>query len=248
MPFFVVGFACTFYRNATLYDFFQSGSKGGYWYLWVLAVFYLLLSIFRLCRGKLKILWEILLASAIYILFKMLIRVYGIPGDHDIFSIGRCLEMWPYFILGIFTKKYNLLTYLHKYPVIASVAAISFILTFFVAIDYYGCNLGRFYKLAGISMLIYLIDIFSSRENQDTKLERQLAFIGRNSLEVYIFHYFFLVNINLSFLQSWALSTHNGLIELLLLIVVSVAITYLSMFIGWLFHQEKWLSRLIYGG
>lgn len=177
----------------------------------------------------------------------MLIRVYGIPGDHDIFSIGRCFEMWPYFILGIFTKKYNLLTYLHKYPVIASVAAISFILTFFVAIEYYGCNLGRFYKLAGISMLIYLIDIFSSRENQDTKLESQLAFIGRNSLEVYIFHYFFLVNTNLSFLQSWALSTHNGLIELLLFIAVSVAITYLSMFIGWLFHQEKLLSSLVYG-
>ena len=51
--------------------------------------------------------------------------------------------------------------------------------------------------------------------------------------------------------RSYALLGHplsNAAMVLLLLIAVSVAITYLSMFIGWLFYQEKWLSRLIYGG
>lgn len=248
VPFFVVGFACTFYRQSTLNEFFQSGSKGGYWYLWVLAVFYLLLSLFKYCCGRKEIIREILLASIIYIVFKMLIRVFNIPGNHDIFSVGRCLEMWPYFMLGFFTRKYNLLTYIHRYPAIASVAAVTFIITFFGVIEYCGYNLGRFYKLASATMLVFLLYVFSSREDMKTKLENQLALIGRYSLEVYIFHYFFLVNTNISFIQSWAMTTHNGLIELLLLVVISVTIAYLSMFIGWLFHQEKWLSRIIYGG
>lgn len=97
-------------------------------------------------------------------------------------------------------------------------------------------------------MLVFLLYVFSSRENMKTKLENQLALIGKYSLEVYIFHYFFLVNTNISFIQSWAMTTHNGLIELLLLVVISVIIAYLSMFIGWLFHQEKLLSRIVYGG
>lgn len=248
VPFFVVGFACTFYRHSTLNEFFQSGSKGGYWYLWVLAVFYLLLSLFKYCSCRREIIKEILLASIIYIVFKMLIRVFNIPGDHDVFSVGRCLEMWPYFMLGFFTRKYNLLDYIRRYHAIASVAAITFIITFFGVIEYCGYNLGRFYKLAGVTMLVFLLYVFSSREDMKTNLENQLALIGRYSLEVYIFHYFFLVNTNISFIQSWAMTTHNGVIELLLLVVISVTIAYLSMFIGWLFHQEKWLSRIIYGG
>jgi peptidoglycan/LPS O-acetylase OafA/YrhL len=178
----------------------------------------------------------------------MLKRVFNIPGDHDVFSVGRCLEMWPYFMLGFFTRKYNLLDYIRRYPAIVSVAAITFIITFFGVIEYCGYNLGRFYKLASATMLVFLLYVFSSREDMKTKLENQLALIGRYSLEVYIFHYFFLVNTNISFIQSWAMTTHNGLIELLLLVVISVTIAYLSMFAGWLFHQEKWLSRIVYGG
>ena len=143
----------------------------------------------KCCSGRREIIREILLASIIYIVFKMLIRVFNIPGNHDIFSVGRCLEMWPYFMLGFFTRKYNLLTYIHRYPAIASIAAITFIITFFGAIEYCGYNLGRFYKLASATMLVFLLYVFSSRENMKTKLENQLALIGRYSLEVYIFHY-----------------------------------------------------------
>lgn len=112
----------------------------------------------------------------------------------------------------------------------------------------YGFSQYSIYCLASATMLVFLLYVFSSRENMKTKLENQLALIGRYSLEVYIFHYFFLVNTNISFIQSWTMTTHNGLIELLLLVVISVTIAYLSMFIGWLFHQEKWLSMIVYGG
>lgn len=84
-------------------------------------------------------------------------------------------------MLGFFTRKYSLLDYIRRYPAIASVSAISFLITFFGVIEYCGYNSGRFYKLASVTMLIFLLYVFSSRENMKTKLENQLALIGRYS-------------------------------------------------------------------
>lgn len=244
-----MGFACTFYRQATLQSFFQSGSKGGYWYLWVLAVFYLVLNLFRYVgTGKKGIICDIGYSIIVYLIFSLILKIFKIPGENDIFSIGRCASMWPYFILGYFTRKYELLKYLRKHSLIASFSAVVFIFIYFGIIRYFGWILGRFYKLASISILIFLLYLFSNREERTTKIEDQLSFVGRYSLEVYIFHYFFLYNINISFVQSWAINTNNGFLELLFIITVSIIITYMSIFVGWLFHQEKWLQRIVYGG
>lgn len=248
VPFLVVGFACTFYRRLTIESFFCESSKGGYWYLWVLAVFYLLLWVYRFVgRGKKGVVLDILLFGIIYISFKLIVRAFNILGEHDILSLNYCVEMYPFFMLGYFVRKYQLLDYLRKYTVVFSIAVVVFIGAF-VAIKYYGFNLGRINKLAGLAMLIVLIYLFSAREHSSLFVENQLGHVGRYSLEVYIFHYFFLYNLNVSSVQLWAMSTHNGLIELMFLAVVSVTIVYLSMCVGWIFHQEKWLQRIVYGG
>ena len=97
-------------------------------------------------------------------------------------------------------------------------------------------------------MLIFLIYIFSNRENTSSFIENKLEFIGWNTLEIYIFHYFLLFNLNVIFIQDGAIATHNGLLELLFVAFISIIITYISIGIGWIFHQEKLLQRTIYGG
>lgn len=150
-------------------------------------------------------------------------------------------------MLGFFSRKYMLIERLRENTILVTFALILFI-SAFVTIEYFGYTQGRYNKIAGFSMLIFLIYIFSNRENASSFIENKLEFIGRNTLEIYIFHYFLLFNLNVVFIQDWAIATHNGLLELLFVAFISIIITYISIGIGWIFHQEKWLQRIIYGG
>lgn len=248
VPFFVVGLACTFYRHDTIAEFLKDGGKGGYWYLWVLALFYLVLSLFRCGRtGRKGVVLDLGLFVIADITMKMLAKVCIVPGESDILSLQRSMAMWPFFMAGYFARKYDLLRLLRKYSFIATLALVAFMACFSV-IERYNLHFGHYNRMAGMAIIVVLVYLFSSREHSASKVENHLAFIGRHSLEVYIFHYFFLYNIHVSFIQSWALETHNGLIELLFLVAMSLAVTYLSILVGWFFHQEKWLQRIVYGG
>lgn len=226
----------------------KSDTKGGYWYLWTLAVFYLALFPFRyIGNGKRGFTLDILLGVFIYMFFCAVKKMFHIPWTDDIFSIGRCVAMWPFFLIGYFSRKYNLVSLLQRNTSLVAIALIVFIAAY-IAIEYIGLTQGKYTKIAGISMSAVLVYAFSKREDTTTAIENQLSFIGRNSLEVYIFHYFFLYNLNVNFIQTWALNTHNGLLELVFIASISIIITYLSICVGWIFHQEKWLQRIVYGG
>lgn len=168
-------------------------------------------------------------------------------NNDDILCIGNCVAMWPFFMLGYFTRKYKLLKYLERYSIIVTLSIAAFILTYSI-IAFYGNTLGRYNKIAGLCMIIFITYLFAKRENYNSYIEDQLAVLGRHSLEIYIFHYFFIYNLNLGFVQSWALDTHNGYLLMLALMIISIVITYMSIVVGWIFHQEKWCQRIIYGG
>lgn len=74
-----------------------------------------------------------------------------------------------------------------------------------------------------------------------------LAYIGRHSLDVYIFHYFFLQVLNMFSFGSWVAETGNYLIEGLVIIPLTVVITYLSIGVGWLLRQSGVLRLVVFG-
>lgn len=237
VPFFVVGLSFAFYRGFTVAGFFRDGSKCGYWYLWVLAIFYLALSAFRFVgKGRRGLVADVVLFIAIYAVFFGILRGFRVVGYNDIFSINLCVDMLPFFIFGYFARKYGFFDVVRRFPVIAGVSAIVYMVAF-VAIEFYGCKSMIVYNLSGLAMVIVLVYAFSARERSSSAIERQLGLAGRYSLEIYVLHYFFIQNLHVEFIQSWASATHNGLLELLFLIVVSVVIACLCIGIGWLARQ-----------
>lgn len=239
VPFFVVGLAFALYRGVGVVGFFRDGSKCGYWYLWVLAIFYLILSAFRFVgSGKRGLIVDMLLFAVVYVMFLAVLRGFNIIGYDDILSVNLCADMFPFFMFGYFARKYRLFDFVRRYPAIAGTSAVAYIIAF-VAMGFCGCKSMIVYNLSGLTMVIVLVYVFSTRERLSSIAERMLGLIGRYSLEIYVLHYFFIQNLHVEFVQSWALATHNGLLELLFLMVVSVTIACLCMAVGWLLRQLR---------
>ena len=61
--------------------------------------------------------------------------------------------------------------------------------------------------------IMSLFCLFGWRENKHTVFDRQLGLIGRNTLDIYIYHYFLLQMISLPLLGKWISSTGTILLK-----------------------------------
>ena len=95
------GFLCYVTSRSFMY-FVTDDMKLGYWYLFVLAFFYLLLTPFRLklkCdKLVIKILIDAGLALGVWIVLFLLSRYVLSKNITNILSLNSCYNLWPFFI------------------------------------------------------------------------------------------------------------------------------------------------------
>lgn len=100
IPFFVFGFAWIAYQHLPFLGFFTHEAKGGYWYLYVLFVFFVFLSLIRAMKRNLYIglgLVQIGLMG-LHFMFHRTITGTTISTDH-------MFQLWPFFCLGIILRR-----------------------------------------------------------------------------------------------------------------------------------------------
>ena len=105
------GFLCYVTSRSFMY-FVTDDMKLGYWYLFVLAFFYLLLTPFRLklkCdKLVIKVLIDAGLALGVWIVLFLLSRYVLSKNITNILSLNSCYNLWPFFILGYLFRKWDL--------------------------------------------------------------------------------------------------------------------------------------------
>lgn len=123
LPFIVFGGIYSFVIHERLERIFISEFKLGYWYLFVLIIFYCLISLQKLTKTKTQ---EFIVSLIIYGLLNF--AIFFLPRYFiDLFSLGLCRTLYPFFMLGYFTRKYNWLELLMKNNWLFTVALLSFI-------------------------------------------------------------------------------------------------------------------------
>ena len=128
---------------------------------------------------------------------------------------------------------------------ISSVSVIVYICMFYVAVTF---HLSSFVNaITGVAAICFLLLLFEEREMRNSFWDKELLRLGNNSLEIYIFEYFFLVNINLHYLEVWFIQSHNYFLQLLFVLFMAIAISYSSLFVGKLSHKAGLLDDVIYG-
>lgn len=246
LPGLIVGGVYAYYYGSDIERFLFHDSKMGYWYLFVLSGYYMLMTLFHYLNtfdGKKGLLVDLALAAVIFV---------GLAGLHfllgkrvsDLFCVYKMCTFWPVFFFGYMVKKYQVLkNFIFSdagYTIALIVYAVGLYLSYKEFWYYIGIPMGVF-------AAAFFANLFQRRENSTSLIERELARLGRGSLDVYIFHYFFLWTISLHPFGTYCQETGNLLLFVLVAAVLSVIIAYLCLLVGYILKSSSLLQTIIFG-
>lgn len=225
----------------------------GYWFLKVLfelnVIF--ILSLYFINKFKFNVLGELIVLCLVYFILIVLNKAKG--GDLiNIFDISRVMSNYPAFILGILCNKYTVLERFIERKSVVCCAMLIYLFLFFLS---YFCDI-KFpssvyvlHVLTCFSAIIFLFNFFKSVYCCDFFIWKILNNIGKKSLEIYMFHIFFL----LSFTEvgTFILSINNFPTSMTFQLVYSLMVSSVgvlfSMLVGKLISFSDFLSKLFFG-
>lgn len=98
--------------------------------------------------------------------------------------------------------------------------------------------------------ILVITYLFAKRENEENKLERWLNEICTKTLDIYMYHGSFLLGayscFDLKVFKQDALM-HSNPMTILLALVITLFLTYLSIYIGVLVKKSDFLGKIVYG-
>ena len=150
---------------------------------------------------------------------------------------------YRFYLLGYLCKKYmkfNDFVFNNKY-----VYAIGFVAFFARWYWHDGCNmLVSFLGITGA--IIILQHFFATSKHQESRSMKLLAYLGQNSLEIYLLQYFFLPDLK-GFITPY-LDVNNGFIwQLSLAVLLTIPITAACLFVGAIIKRNTLLNWLMLG-
>jgi putative membrane protein len=243
MPMITIGLTFTYLAGYNVITFVEDGYKLGYWYLYVLCFFYVILFFFRWFKMRsiwLDMTFGFLSFVIIYILYRISSYFWG-----GVFSLSLCNLYWPLFFTGYIIRKYNIGDYIFNKNWIYSLSLIGYVLCSYLYIE----GNEQLFRLIIILSPFFLLPLFKYRENCDSFIDRELAKFGRNSLNLYIYQYL-IIWTGLISLQNFGVFlkiTNNVLIEFVLLGFMAYLVGYLCIFLGFILKKSSFLKFLIYG-
>ena len=249
MPMLCIGLLYCFSFGKTIQVFFFDNVKSGYWYLFTLSIFYFLVSIFRIpslltknSKEKKAFLGFLVWAFGIWGIIIFL--KFSLPILYvNLFSINQAFNLWPCFIFGFLLRRFNLEERIFNRDIIYTASLLGYIILVVIFVSGYY----HIYTLVGFCSIPFLVQCFRKREKSNTWYEESLAYIGKNSLDVYIYHFFIIKLLFLSDFGSWVTKTENYFIEAIVSLFLSIIIAYLCILIGLLIKQSHILSQIVYG-
>lgn len=239
-PFFIVGSLYSFFIDANISLFIISAKKFGYWYLLVLAEFYMLLFVYGFF-GQRNLKKDIVFASTCYLSFYFACMYF--PADViNGFSLNICYQNWPFFVLGFICSS----SFIHRFNnynnIVYTVA-----LLLYVPLLVYWINTGHAFVLQAYCVIIILFALFHERESCNSFVERKLTIIGRKTLDIYIYHSFFTHIVNLRDLNLYLEQGKNLIPEIVVCLAFSLIIIALSIGVGIIIRKSEWLNIVVYG-
>ena len=244
LPFIIVGtlFAFTCHHKNPV-EYINNPLKYGYYYLLTLSETTIMLIPLHLNSFDNKkrellidIIWGIIAWGILYFCRHNLpIQIQNILDMKDFYGL------WPFFYWGYLSNKYKLIDKLVSHNVIFSIDLIVLLLLYsFPGLEQFG-------KLKSFALIIALCYLFRNREKENSVIENLLGYIGKNSLDVYIFHYFILTTINLKEIGQWLHKDGNYFIEIILVTILAIFIAYLTILIGKSIKKSEWIKNIVYG-
>ena len=200
--------------NATFKEYFLHGiydpAKRGYWFTSALVEVYMIYAVMTFVLFKLKIniqqqSWIFLFVAGLLVsIYTLFIRFYEPQGIilkfYNVFSIAKLCCLMPYFFLAIFCNIHidKFFTVLRS-PVFAGIMIWVYIVSSMFSNSSSQLDSAIYFlsRISGLLSVLSLFTCFSGIFNASSSIGKYLIHIGRNTLPIYLFHFFFILTIPL---------------------------------------------------
>lgn len=248
MPLIIIGGIYTFWiKNEKILHFLENNEKYGYWYLWCLFVFYIIHYLYEYVSSKIKNMKYNMLFDALWFLVMSVAFIFLANTYHrcSSLSITYLAYLYPYFFLGIMTTKYGISNRIFTNDFIYTIAIV--VCMGFVVSRSFGINYPFAFQSLAVSMIVIIIAVLYRLENVNNYILRFLDFIGRNTLDIYIFHYFLIAGFHNLWIGHWNANTHYSVVgEIFMAGIPAVAFSVISIYIGRIIRASSILSKIIF--
>lgn len=190
-------------------------------------------------------LFELSLIFIIYVALRILTNDIDLntPNVYNYLSIIQLKRYSPYFFAAILIKKYDLsCIFTSKYIILISFFTVMIVectTTLGYSIPAKGYWLPWVYIIAIVSFLKRI-------ENRKNRINTYLLFIGRNTLIIYVLHFFIVHIIRLPFMRFLFQNANSLLFEFLTLLPLTQIIAVLCVLLGRLLTNNDKISYLLF--
>lgn len=175
------------------------------------------------------------------------VEIGGAAGD--ILCLLNCTDFFPFFILGFFTRKYDLFNRItitnSKWLLAVSVAGYLVLFNTVMPVHALSTFVDR--------LLIRLLAVVAiclpavRREDKRSKIETALEAIGRRTLDIYVIHYFFVTNINPAMFGTGVSWAGNTMVLTAVTLMAAVMTACLSACLGNALRKINVVRRFAFG-
>lgn len=178
-PLLLFGLSFTYFIGKNYSYFFLDEMKCGYWWLWMMAIFYVCLHIMQ--RFKIRV---ILGFVAFEILFQLLSRC--LPYTYEaIFCLRSCADLWPWLCSGMLLKEHGWIRCFNLKWYLILALSVLWIFSYFINSAF---SIKGYHYVVSISGVIFFTSLFCSLSNRCNF--KMGGVIGRCTLQIYVLHYF----------------------------------------------------------
>ena len=252
IPFMVIGISYALVIDKTPALFLSKGMKLGYWYLLVLFELYMLHYIFihvsqRWTKYRASMLYDLLFGGGIFI---VVCKLYsGIKTDdlcwQNTLSVLQLIRYYPYFFLAVIMRKYNMIDcFVSNKWVYSTALCMSIVILYANVHDIHIYGRSIVLPVVLLVTIMHMMKLLAQSNMQ--KVKRILEYVGKNTLDIYLFHYFVLTSFQVPYVSS-ILEKNNGIVISLLVIIPIVIVTIVfSLALGKILRSSKVINDYIF--
>lgn len=241
IPFFVLGIFYTLYSQKNIInDFFFHPMKNGYWFLLTLFILFILYYFASVLSSKVKSdILECIILFSPYIL-TIWLKTYGSTEIGMLLGVGL-LPNYIYFVTGVFLRRYITLQKIILKEIVQILLLAIYILLFVNSITILN-------PIMKLSITLFIFSFFKNTTNTLMPLSRYLTFIGSRTLDIYVLHYFLIIGLSASGLDTiGAIIYSSPSIYIPITIVFSIFVCIVVLGISYIIRQNKYLKKLLLG-
>lgn len=238
-----------------LYSFLILGNRemdieetliGGLWYLKALAIFVCIQAVLVKCKNVM-LEWIIIAIAECMFLAGWKLS----PLLHELFCLEHCFFFYPFFMMGYYFRRYNLVEFVKSRNWLFTISLIGFICLLNANVEIHALRFLSERVVRPAFAILAITHLFAIREDKNSKFESWLNRIGTKTLDIYMYHFFFLSGtfaiFDLQGIKGNELMTANPVLYLIIALIVTLFLSYISIAIGHLVRKSNFLEKIVYG-